>query len=70
MIEPVFAPTPTKGLYAVLVSNGSAVAEVLGTVERAPHNPNVWNAKNLRNTIVAQRSTRQLAGLALIREET
>lgn len=67
--EPIFFPTPTKGVYAVGVQYGVSLAEVLGTVCKAPHNENVWNAMNLRGTVVAQRSTRRLAGLALLWEE-
>lgn len=69
---PEFLRTPIEGVYAVAVSTtpGAPVSDVLGTVRRAFHNPNVWEARNLRNTVVAHRSTRQLAGLALIREES
>lgn len=68
-VLPKFLPTPIKGVYAVQASFAPGrTGQVLGTVGLAPRNPAVWEARDLRNVIIAQRSTRHLAGLALIRE--
>lgn len=68
--EPIYARTPIKGVWAVMVKTSSPVTEVLGTVSRHPEFNALWEARNLHMKLVAQRDTRQKAALALIREES